>query len=161
MTILEAPTSLPPLPTQPSDVPWPTKRWPTGPVPAGVNSAALDSLLSRAFGPDPDLEFGESYATSVVHRGPATPTGGTTALTGGSQKMGGEPSEPAVMSSSGCRVCRNQILSPFDLARPPSPTTKPPTMVRGSDLSLRHCPLTAPRDTGREKGPLTLGSSLQ
>jgi len=69
MTILAAPTDLFPLPTQPSDVPWPADRWPTGPVPAGVDSAALDSLLSRAFGPDPDPGFGDSYATIVVHRG--------------------------------------------------------------------------------------------
>ena len=31
--------------------------------------AWLDALLDRAFGPEPEAGFGESYATIVVHRG--------------------------------------------------------------------------------------------
>lgn len=69
MTILEPPDSLVPLPSQPADVPWPTEEWPTGPRPDHVDGPALDSLLDRAFGPDPDPGFGESYATVIVQGG--------------------------------------------------------------------------------------------
>ena len=69
MPIIDPPAALSPLPTQPPDVPWPTDDWPTGPLPEGVDEAALDALLDRAFGPDPDPGFGESYATIVIERG--------------------------------------------------------------------------------------------
>ena len=69
MPILDPPASLVALPMQPADVPWPTDEWPTGPVPDGVDTAALNALLDRAFGPDSEPGFGESYATLVVHRG--------------------------------------------------------------------------------------------
>jgi len=57
------------LPTQPRDVPWPTQEWPTGPVPSSVDDKALNALLDRAFGPQPDATFGESFATIVVKSG--------------------------------------------------------------------------------------------
>lgn len=69
MPILDPPASLLPLPAQPADVPWPTDEWPTGPLPDHVDGPALEALLDRAFGADPEPEFGESYATIVVHRG--------------------------------------------------------------------------------------------
>jgi CubicO group peptidase (beta-lactamase class C family) len=69
MAILDPPASLAPLPVQPTDVPWPTDEWPTGPVPDGVDAVALEALLGRAFGPDPNPGFGQSHATLVVHRG--------------------------------------------------------------------------------------------
>lgn len=56
--------ALVPLPSQPEDVPWPTERWPEGPVPSGV---ALDPLLDELFG---DVErYGGTYSVLVVHRG--------------------------------------------------------------------------------------------
>jgi CubicO group peptidase (beta-lactamase class C family) len=68
MPILDPPASLHTLPGQPAAVPWPTEEWPTGPIPEGVDTAALDLLLDRPFGPEPEPEFGESYATVIVHR---------------------------------------------------------------------------------------------
>jgi len=69
MPILEPPVSLHPLPAQPAGVPWPTDEWPTGPLPTSVDAASLDALLDRAFGPDPEPGFGQSFATLVVKSG--------------------------------------------------------------------------------------------
>ena len=60
---------LPALPTQPSGVPWPTKVWPTGSLPAHVRSDELEALLNAAFGNDPAPGFGASHAAVVVHQG--------------------------------------------------------------------------------------------
>lgn len=40
-----------PLPPQPEGVPFPTKEWPTGELPAGLDKAALDAEVDTAFGP--------------------------------------------------------------------------------------------------------------
>lgn len=69
MPILDPPATLHPLPPQLPDVPWPTDGWPTGPLPDHVDGDALERLLDRAFGPDPEPEFGESSATLIVHEG--------------------------------------------------------------------------------------------
>ena len=69
MPLLDPPATLPPLPSQPADVPWPTDEWPTGPLPPAVDTDALDALLDRAFGPHPEKAFGESHATVVVKSG--------------------------------------------------------------------------------------------
>jgi CubicO group peptidase (beta-lactamase class C family) len=69
MAILEPPATLVPLPSQPDGVSWPTDQWPTGPLPSGVDAQALDDLLDRAFGPEPDPGFGASHATIVVAGG--------------------------------------------------------------------------------------------
>ncbi|MEM7140722.1 MAG: serine hydrolase [Actinomycetota bacterium] len=69
MTILDPPADLAPLARQPADVPWPTREWPTGPLPDRVDEAALTALLDRAFGAEPEPAFGESYATIVVCEG--------------------------------------------------------------------------------------------
>jgi CubicO group peptidase (beta-lactamase class C family) len=61
--VTDAVDALVPLPSQPTDVPWPTTEWPTGPVPHGV---ALEPLLAAAF-EDPGLAM--SYAVVVVHGG--------------------------------------------------------------------------------------------
>ncbi len=53
-----------PLPTQPGDVPWPDREWPTGEVPPGVD---LAPLMEVAF--DPDGPLRDTYAVVVVHRG--------------------------------------------------------------------------------------------
>ncbi|MEM9203906.1 MAG: serine hydrolase [Actinomycetota bacterium] len=60
---------LPPLPTQPAGVPWPTKEWPTGSLPDHVDPGELEAILARAFGDDPDPGFGASYAGVIVHEG--------------------------------------------------------------------------------------------
>ena len=55
---------LPPLPSQPAGLPWPTADWPTGPVPAAVD---LDPLLDEVMeqrGP-----LARTRAAVVVHRG--------------------------------------------------------------------------------------------
>lgn len=38
-------------PAQSADVPWPTTEWPSGPIPEGVDAAAVDEIVNRAFGP--------------------------------------------------------------------------------------------------------------
>jgi CubicO group peptidase (beta-lactamase class C family) len=59
---------LAPPPAQPSDVAWPTKTWPEGGVPAGVDSLRLNAQIERAFaGADPDL--GESHALVIIQGG--------------------------------------------------------------------------------------------
>lgn len=71
MTILEPVPldQLPGLPEQPAGVPWPTKDWPTGSLPDHVDAAELEAIIDRAFGPQPDPGFGESYALVIVHEG--------------------------------------------------------------------------------------------
>lgn len=69
MTILEPFPAVPDLPDQPTGVPWPTRDWPTGPLPGHVDAEHVGHLLDRAFGSAPDPGFGESYATLVVHGG--------------------------------------------------------------------------------------------
>jgi CubicO group peptidase (beta-lactamase class C family) len=56
-----------PLPPQPSDVPWPTQEWPTGPLPATVARMQLDAALSVTAKSTPPL--GETRAVVVVHHG--------------------------------------------------------------------------------------------
>ncbi|MEO0492117.1 MAG: serine hydrolase [Actinomycetota bacterium] len=60
---------LPPLPPQPTGVPWPTTDWSTGSLPDHVDAIELEGILDRAFGDEPDPGFGESHATVVVHEG--------------------------------------------------------------------------------------------
>ena len=38
-------------PAQPDGVPYPTSDWPTGPLPTGVDQAAIDAAVDAAFGP--------------------------------------------------------------------------------------------------------------
>jgi len=63
------PALLPPLPSQPDGVPWPSAEWPTGPVPDAVDSARVGALLDQAFGPGADPRFGQSFATVIVQGG--------------------------------------------------------------------------------------------
>jgi CubicO group peptidase (beta-lactamase class C family) len=53
-----------PLPPQSDRVPWPTRQWPLGDLPAEVD---LDELMDEAF--DPDGPLRQTYAVVVVHRG--------------------------------------------------------------------------------------------
>jgi CubicO group peptidase (beta-lactamase class C family) len=50
-------------PSQPGDVPWPDGEWPEGPVPPGVDGAALQAHLDRAFG---ELSPSDLQATDAV-----------------------------------------------------------------------------------------------
>ncbi len=70
MTILDTPAApLVELPTQPDDVAWPTRTWPTADPPAGIDTRHLDDLLGRALGPGADPALGVTSALLVVHRG--------------------------------------------------------------------------------------------
>jgi CubicO group peptidase (beta-lactamase class C family) len=58
-----------PLRPHPEGLPWPTERWPQGPLDASVDTDRLESALARVFEqPWPD-DFGETSALVVVHRG--------------------------------------------------------------------------------------------
>lgn len=59
--------SLPPLPVQPTATPWPTTAWPEGPLPAGLDAAALEALVGALAEPDP--ADGVTDAVLIVHRG--------------------------------------------------------------------------------------------
>ncbi len=60
---------LPPLPSQPSDVPWPTAAWPEAPLSDAADADRLHRLLDRAFAdPAPD-DMGETHAFLAVQRG--------------------------------------------------------------------------------------------
>ena len=61
--------ALPPIPTQPAGVPWPTQDWPTAPLPANADSTAIDTLLAQAFGTNADPDLGETHAALVVQGG--------------------------------------------------------------------------------------------
>ena len=58
------PAPLPPLPSQPADVPWPGAEWPEGPPPDGVD---LTPAMDQAF--DPEGPLHQTYAVVVVHGG--------------------------------------------------------------------------------------------
>src|SRR5579863_799009 len=56
-----------PLPPQPVDVPWPTREWPTGPLPATVDQAKLDAALAATEHDDGPL--GETREIVIIHHG--------------------------------------------------------------------------------------------
>jgi CubicO group peptidase (beta-lactamase class C family) len=55
------------LPPQPAGVPFPTREWPTAPLPAGADAAAVERALAATAAVDPEL--GETRAVVVVHGG--------------------------------------------------------------------------------------------
>ena len=61
--------NLPPLPTQPIDVAWPTDVWPQGEVPSGVDTARLQSLLARALDRVQTDDLGETHAVLIAQGG--------------------------------------------------------------------------------------------
>jgi CubicO group peptidase (beta-lactamase class C family) len=61
--------SLPPLPQQPSGVPWPTRDWPTGAPPPRLDKARLNQLLDHALGQPATEDLGETHAVLVVQGG--------------------------------------------------------------------------------------------
>ncbi len=63
------PTRRPPFPAQPATVPWPTDRWPTGPVAPDVVTERLHDLIARGFGPNADPATDLNLALVAIHRG--------------------------------------------------------------------------------------------
>jgi CubicO group peptidase (beta-lactamase class C family) len=61
--------SLPPLPPQTADVPWPTRAWPAGELPAGVDRPRLETLLDHALSTPRTDDLGESHALLIVQGG--------------------------------------------------------------------------------------------
>lgn len=61
--------TLPTLPEQSPDTPWPTDAWPQGPLPPTVDRARLDALLEAGFGEKESPTLGETHALVIVHRG--------------------------------------------------------------------------------------------
>ena len=60
-------STLPPLPTQPDETPWPTETWPVGALPPQVNQTRLQGLIDHAFSNPADL--GETHAVLAVQAG--------------------------------------------------------------------------------------------
>lgn len=58
-----------PLPTHPSDVPWPTGDWPASEPPAGVDRAALSALLDETLAEPQPEGTSRTHELLVVHRG--------------------------------------------------------------------------------------------
>ena len=56
--------ALPPLPSQPAGVPWPTADWPGGKLPGSVDRERLEAHLERGF-----RDFDETHAVVVVQGG--------------------------------------------------------------------------------------------
>jgi len=61
--------TLPPLPPQPADLPWPTAEWPAGPLAPDVDAARIEAAAARAFTAEPSASHGETLAWALVHRG--------------------------------------------------------------------------------------------
>ena len=60
-------TALPGLPTQPNDIPWPTKSWPTGTPPSRLAQTSFSKLMTEAFGSTERL--GETHAAVIIQGG--------------------------------------------------------------------------------------------
>jgi CubicO group peptidase (beta-lactamase class C family) len=56
-------------PDQPAGVAWPTDGWETGPIPPGVDAAAVQARLDTAFGPESTGPAANYDAVVVVHAG--------------------------------------------------------------------------------------------
>ncbi|NWG54511.1 MAG: serine hydrolase [Hydrogenophilaceae bacterium] len=59
--------SLPPLPAQPSDVPWPTKAWPRGEQPS--LPARFEALIAEALAAPDSPTLGQTHALLIAQRG--------------------------------------------------------------------------------------------
>ena len=62
-------TALPHLPDQPAGVAWPTREWPTGPLPAEVDRARLEAALDHAFTDPPAADIGQAHSLVIVQGG--------------------------------------------------------------------------------------------
>lgn len=54
-------STLPPLPPQPHDAPWPTKTWPEGALPESLDRSAFQRALDKGFS-----AFGETHAVVII-----------------------------------------------------------------------------------------------
>src|SRR4051794_2056048 len=61
-------TALSPLPPQPADVPWPTEKWTTASLPAGVDEKALQNAMQDAFGKK-IAALGDTRAVVIIQGG--------------------------------------------------------------------------------------------
>lgn len=61
--------TLPPLPSQPADTPWPTRAWPRGEPGPDVDRTQLDRARAVAFDPAQHETYGETLAWAIIHRG--------------------------------------------------------------------------------------------
>ncbi|MEL7541723.1 MAG: serine hydrolase [Pseudomonadota bacterium] len=59
--------TLPDLPSQPDETPWPTQDWPTGDLPSALDHAAFQSLIERGFTDKTTL--GDTHAFLAVQAG--------------------------------------------------------------------------------------------
>ena len=62
-------TTLPPLPKQPDDVPWPTQRWPLADPPSGVDRGRLAELLDTSLAEPQPATTVQTNELVIVHRG--------------------------------------------------------------------------------------------
>jgi CubicO group peptidase (beta-lactamase class C family) len=63
--------SLPPLPPQPADTPWPTQDWPQGAL-QRLDGGAFDALVAEAFAEKRTPTLGETHALLIVQGGRIT-----------------------------------------------------------------------------------------
>lgn len=61
--------SLPPLPAQPADTPWPTREWPLGDIPASADHGHIAAALDHAFADTTPADLGDTHALVIIHRG--------------------------------------------------------------------------------------------
>ena len=62
-------STLPPLPSQPTGLAWPTNDWEESAPSANVDTDKLAMLVDAAFGEIPDPQYGECHAALVVQHG--------------------------------------------------------------------------------------------
>jgi CubicO group peptidase (beta-lactamase class C family) len=61
--------ALPPLPSQPEGVDWPTQNWPVGEWPDGADTDRIGAMLDHAFAASPAGDLGRTDALVVIHAG--------------------------------------------------------------------------------------------
>ncbi len=61
--------SLPPLPGQPNDVPWPTQRWPVAGPPPGVDRVRLAQTIDTTLAEPQPASTAQTNELLIVHRG--------------------------------------------------------------------------------------------
>jgi len=61
--------SLPPLPSQPADTPWPTQAWPVAELPGAIAQTRFTALLAQAFAAKSTDRLGETHALAIVQGG--------------------------------------------------------------------------------------------
>lgn len=57
------------LPAQPPDAPWPSREWPVGAIPDGVDGAALEAVIADTFAEPQPSATTRTHDLLIVHRG--------------------------------------------------------------------------------------------